>query len=112
MSSQHDLRPEGAPDVNDPFLLAVRYGDADTGELGLDDAIAKQGLNRETLEYVAEQRALRLILSQSGRENEIQHGAAPQLTITDKALLSGLVPLYMDALLAGWRAKAIVDAEG
>lgn len=110
--SQHDLRPEGAPDVNDPFLLALRYGDAEVGETSLAEAVARQGLDLKVLEYAAEQRAIRMIFQQSGREDELVHGTAPPMTPGDRALLGALVPLYMDALLAGWRARAIVEAEG
>lgn len=105
------IRPENAPDRSDPFLMAVRYGDADVQELGLDEAIAKVGLDRDVLEYVAEQRALRIVLGQSGRADEIVAGTAPELSDADHALIDGLVPMFIDALLAGWRAKAIVDAD-
>lgn len=109
--SQHDNRPEGAPDVNDPFLLAVRYGDADVGELGLDAAIEKQGLSREVLEYVGEQRAVRLVLAQAGKLEGAVHGQPADLSEMERHLVGAMTPLFMDALLAGWRARGIVDAE-
>jgi hypothetical protein len=104
-------RPPNSPDKDDPFLLAVRYNDADTEELGLAGAIEKHGLSRSTLEHTAQQRALRLVLAQGGRKDEIVGGAAVALSPTEEALIDGLVPLYMDALLAGWRARGITDAE-
>jgi hypothetical protein len=112
MSDRLDQRPEGAPGIDDPFLLALRYNDSDVEELGLDAAIEKHGLDLKTLEYAAEQRALRFVLTKEGRAEELYHGNAVPLSHSDEALIDALVPLYVDAILAGWRAKAIVDRQG
>jgi hypothetical protein len=105
-------RPTNAPSPENPLLLAARYNDAEAEEFELADLFGRHGLELSEVEYLAQQRALRVVLIQSGRIEEIQHQTEPtsvSLSDAERDLMEAMVPLYVDAIFIGWRAKAIED---
>lgn len=101
-----DRRPN-APDPSHPLLMAARYNDAECQDHGLEGTITKHGLDLDDLIYVAEQRALRLVLIHSGRFNEINPTKATAIVLNsaEQSEVERLIPLYLDAIFLGWRAK-------
>lgn len=110
MSNQVE-RPDDAPDKDHPLLVAARYNDAEAEDHGLREMVEKHGLDFHALEWTAEQRALRVVLLQNGQVMESGNECHTiELSDQQRALLDALVPLYLDAILIGWRAKTIDDA--
>lgn len=106
-------RPDNAPPADHPLLLAGRYLDAEAEDHELQDVVAKRGLSLEEIEYAAEQRAVRVVLMQNNRVNEISPTEPTPVTLNEKekTLLDALVPVYVDAMLLGWRARELAEAE-
>lgn len=102
-------RPADAPATNHPLLEASRYNDAEAEDHGLREAIEKHGLDFDAVEYTAKQRALRVVLIQGGRQDEITTTRPSHVTFSDAEmrLMEGLIPLYIDAIFLGWRAKEL-----
>lgn len=107
-------RPLNAPPIDHPLLVAARYNDAEVEEHGLEALTKKCELPLDDLRYIAEQRALRMVLVQRGRQNEIariKQATAVSLSIEEQATVEALTPLYLDAILLGWRARELHDAD-
>lgn len=105
-------RPADAPSPDNPLLLAARYNDAEAEEFELADLFGRHGLELSEVEYLAQQRALRVVLMQSGRMEEFRHqteATTVNLSDVERNLMEAMVPLYVDAIFIGWRAKAIED---
>lgn len=106
-------RPADAPDRDHPLLLAARYNDAEAEDHGLRRTVEKHGIDFETLQYVAEQRALRIVMLQNGQlpEGQSTECRTIELSTEQRGLLDALVPLYLDAILIGWRANEIAGKD-
>ena len=84
-------------------------------EIGVAGALARIGLNVEDVMHLAEQRALRAVMVESGRVAEMQaahaHGSQrPQgfsLSAAEKERQMFYMTIYVDAIALGWRAKEL-----
>lgn len=112
----------GLPDPDSPLIRAARENDALADSGGLEEALRVIGLDLQTLRHVAEQRALRLRLIQTGRIDEVQQQSPmiidgstrerlltqdpyyPRLSAEDNEAIAMLTSLYFDAIAIGWRA--------
>jgi hypothetical protein len=115
----------GLPDPDRPLLKAARENDAITDSRGFEGALREMDLDFEELKYVAEQRALRVRLLQTGRIDEVPRASAmtldgstrqrllnqdpyyPKLSAEDNEAIQMLTGLYIDAIALGWRARLI-----
>lgn len=98
------------PDVNDPLMLAARYNDADAEDHGTIQAVIERlGMDFDEVVYVAEQRALRLVLLRRGRLDELSRTEFQRLPMTEfeRAEVEALTTLYLDGIALGWRAQMI-----
>lgn len=111
----------GLPDPDSPLIRAARENDALVDSGGLEHALRVIGVNFQTLRHIAEQRALRLRLIQTGRISEVQQQSPatidgttrqrllnqdpyyPKLSAEDNEAITMLTSLYMDAIAIGWR---------
>ena len=110
--NNHVDRPDEAPDKDHPLLLAARYNDAEAEDHGVQGTVEKHGLDFDALNWVAEQRALRIVMLQNGELPESDNQCYTiEVTDQQRALMDALVPLYLDAILIGWRAKEITDTD-
>ena len=96
---------------------AASDNDSMAEEIGLEGAVARVGLNVEDVRQVAEQRALRAVMVESGRLPELQraHRQAsnrPQgfaLSRMERHKLAIYTAMYMDAITLGWRANDLAQ---
>lgn len=104
-------RPSGAPPTDHPLLIAARYNDAEAEDHELREVVEKHGLDYDYLEYTAKQRALRVVLAQSGRLGEISRTEPVSVGLSDaeRDTIDALIPLYIDAILLGWRASQVAS---
>lgn len=120
----------GLPDPNSPLLRAARENDALAESRGTEGACRDLGIDIDILNHIAEQRALRARLIQTGRIDEVRHAPSawsldgstrerlasgdpwyPKLTAEDHEAIALLTALYFDAIALGWRARQITDEE-
>lgn len=97
--------------------LAQAAGDNDSlaEEGGIHMALTRLDLDVEDVGYVAEQRALRAVMAESGRIPELQRAhrsgsARPQsfaLSAMEKRKLVLYAAMYMDGIAIGWRAHQL-----
>jgi hypothetical protein len=94
---------------------AARWNDAMTEEQGLPAACEHLGVDLDTLMHLAEQRAMRLHMIQTGRFAELQALArtnepkAVRLSRADRLAITTLMPAYLDGILIGHRAAQQED---
>lgn len=111
----------GLPDPDSPLIRAARENDALADSGGLEHALRVIGVDFRTLRHIAEQRALRLRLIETGRINEVQQQSPvvidgstrerllnqdpyyPKLSVEDNKAIARMTSLYMDAIAIGWR---------
>ena len=90
--------------TKDKLADAVRAIDnlADVG-VGFDEALRKRGFDPTAVTYVAQQRALRLVLIAQGRAPELEPVAMRQVTFSarERAMLVQFATAWIDGLLAG-----------
>lgn len=113
MNDETIERPAGAPDPSDPLLMAARYNDAEAEDHGIQGAVEKHGLDFESLRYIAEQRALRIVLLQNGEIERLRGTGYTRIELSaeQRTLVDGLTPLYLDAIFIGWRAREFANEE-
>ena len=91
---------------------AVRAIDniADMGT-SFDEALRARGFDPLAVHYVAEQRALRLVLVAQGRTAELEPMIARQIAFSarERAMLAQFMTAWIDGLLAG---AAVSNKEG
>lgn len=106
-------RPENALDADHPLLVAARYNDAETEDTSLSEALERHGLDLNEIEYAAEQRAVRIVLLQNGRVDEARSTESIEVHLNEQeqSLFHALVPLYIDAIFIGWRARSLSDGQ-
>lgn len=110
-------RPEDFPDTENPLIVAARYNDAESEEIGLEALVAKLGFDDlQALMHVCEQRALRVILLRRGGEAELRRVHGPDYTripLTDfeKHELAYLTTVYLDAICIGVRAAKLMEGD-
>lgn len=103
-------RPSFAPDPGHPLLEAARYNDAFCEEHGLLPMIERGGLVPDEVMYVAQQRALRVVLIESHRLEEtmnVTQATRIELTPEENAKLLNYIPIYLDAIMLGWKANQL-----
>lgn len=110
--ASHDIfRPKDAPHPDHPLLVAARELDNRSDECKTPDDYyeihADLGLDFKDVLYVARQRALRIVLINSGRTDAIdtmnQHGStAVKLSKAEDDLSDRLTVAMLDAFLIGW----------
>lgn len=105
-------RPPNAPAPDHSLLMAARYNDAETEDHTLSEALAHHELKIEEVEYVAEQRALRIVLMQrpGGFQFDPTQPVPVELSDAEQNMLDALVPLYIDGIFLGWRAREFEDS--
>lgn len=95
-----------------PLGIAARYNDAECEEHGLGIVIDKQGLELADVIYLAQQRALRALWIELGRDMAIFKSSVPvgmPLTSAERRRLVTLQAFIMDGILIGWRARGLSD---
>lgn len=105
-------------DENHPLAKAARLNDyeADAGKDPTKIA-ADLEIDTDALIYMAEQRALRVVLIQAGRIEEVQgaemEARAQQVSLSpsQQALMQMLTVMYIDAMVIGWRALRIQEGD-
>jgi hypothetical protein len=116
-------RPDTAPHKDDPLLLAARMNDADIEELreaedpraAFEAYCQRHGLVLSTVEYLAEQRAIRYALIRTGDEDVLKemnktNTATPFApSPMQREIMQFVQPVYMDAIVIGWRARKLAD---
>lgn len=111
----------GLPDPDSPLIRAARENDALADSGGIAEVMRATGLDLKTLQHIAEQRALRLRLIETGRINEVQQQSPvvidgstrerllnqdpyyPKLSDEDNRAIALMTSLYIDAIVIGWR---------
>jgi hypothetical protein len=104
--------------AHDSLQRLARAGadnDAIAEERGLEAAIGELELDAEDVKHVAEQRALRAVMVESGRAGELAiahaHGSNRaqgfSLSTAEKARLVFYTAVYMDGIALGLRAERI-----
>lgn len=120
MNTREEL---GLPDPNTPLIRAARENDALADSRGLEGACREIGIDFAILNHIAEQRALRARLVETGRIDEIRNPPSawsldgstrerlasgdpwyPNLSDEDHKAIAVLTMIYMDAITIGWRA--------
>lgn len=120
----------GLPDPNSPLIRAARENDALADNRGLEATCAEIGMDLAVLQHIAEQRALRARLLETGRINELRGPPSamtldgstrqrlvdqdpwyPKLSAEDHKAIALLTSVYSDAIAIGWRAHQI-EKEG
>lgn len=100
---------------NHPLTEAARYGDAQAEEQGIEAMIAQQGMDLDALTYVAEQRALRIVIMSTRGAAALKRMAGSgrfenvSLTQEEDAMLEIFKIAYLDGLFIGWSARAIAN---
>jgi hypothetical protein len=98
--------------ANHPLAVAARETNDELCEkLGLEGTCQKCGLKLPDLIYMAEQRALRALFAQYGRNLQLKHPTSFQLSESEERLFKALTTAYMDGLLIGWRGKEIYEQQ-
>lgn len=107
-------RPDDAPDPNNPLLVAARYNDAEAEETrNMEETCERLGLNANDMMYVAEQRAVRYALIQTGDAEKLRAMQGTNMaqtfrpTVQQQAIIDFVLPTYLDAIAIGWRARGI-----
>ena len=99
--------------------MAARYNDAESEdnmsadpEVGLRTTVENHDLDFDVLLYIAEQRAIRIRLIETGRLGEMSRTQAVALSFSreDRDRIHVYTSLYLDSIFLGWRAKEIADA--
>lgn len=96
-------------DRNHPLMEAARYNDAQAEEAGVKHAIEALGLTWDDVMYVAEQRALRIVLLQRG-DGSLEAAAGGQpftLDDNDRAAMRVVALASLDGIALGWNAARI-----
>lgn len=104
------IRPENAPDKNHPLLMAARYNDAESEERqgNLHEWGERHGIDMDVVIYLAGQRALTAVLRMRG-EKAPELGGPVSFTAEEHAVIEALTPIYVDAILIGWRAHELTE---
>lgn len=113
-------RADDAPDPNDPLLLAARANDSEIEELGegreaFEAYCKRHDLVLSTIEYLAEQRAMRYALTVTGDRDKLTEAhktnAATAVLATPEqvAIMEFAKPIYIDSILIGWRARKLSE---
>lgn len=91
--------------TKDQLSAACRAHDnaSDTGT-SFEEILQRRGVNAKDAAYVAEQRALRMILAMRGQDAPMQF-AAIRLTPDEEKLLMKLAAAWMDGLAVGLKVK-------
>lgn len=97
-----------SPMKEHPLAIAARYNDAECEEHGIEPAIARLELEIEDVFHIAEQRALRLLWIELGRDMAIFKNPYPialgPFTTDERKRLVILQSAILDGILIGWRA--------
>lgn len=106
-------RPPNAPDPGHPLLVASRYLDAEAEDHDLQVVVEKHGCEFDALTYVAEQRALRIRLMETGRMGEINRVTPVRVSLDDddRKAITFYKAIYIDSLMIGWRACQLTEEE-
>lgn len=102
-----------SPMKDHPLGLAARYNDSDAEEHGFVETVTKQGLELSDVLYLAEQRAIRVVMLQEGRFEEFQRAYATNqpativLSVEERLTVELLKVVYIDGILIGWRGRDI-----
>ena len=90
--------------TKDKLADAVRAIDnlADVG-VGFEDALRKRGFDPAAVTYVAEQRALRMVLIAQGRSPELEPMTARGISFSarERQMIAQFATAWIDGLLAG-----------
>lgn len=105
-------------DENHPLAKAARLNDyeADAGKDAIKIA-ADLEIDTDALVYMAEQRALRVVLIQSGRLAEVQDAEMEaraqeiKLNVAEQAMMQMLTVMCLDGLVIGWRALRLQEGD-
>lgn len=96
--------------MTDYTLAQAAYDNDDIADRdGYQAAISDLALSEDDLQYVAQQRALRAVLVQSGRADELReiHAlgelATVDLSTDEQERLKALIPVYLDGICIGVR---------
>lgn len=98
---------------NHPLTEAARYGDAQCEERGIEATVAEHGLDLDAIMYVAEQRALRIVVMLSRGHEALTAMASSgkfetiRLTPSEDDMLEQFKVAYLDGLFIGWLARKI-----
>jgi hypothetical protein len=98
------IRPEMA---DHPLAQAAREVNDYAEKHGLEETCEHYGFKVDDVRYIAEQRALRAIYAFKGVNLNMKKPAIIGLTRSEILTHIQLTAAYMDALVIGWRAKAI-----
>lgn len=92
---------------------ASRYADALAGEGGLEHAAELASVEISELVYVAEQRALRALLVQTGRlgEVDVRNLSAVALSPQERRWLRLATVVALDGLFIGWLAHKLATTK-
>ena len=96
-------------DRNHPLMEAARYNDAQAQEGGVKHALERLGLTWDDAMYVAEQRALRVVLMQRG-DGSLEAAVSGQpfrLEHSDEAAMRFIALASLDGIALGWNAARI-----
>lgn len=121
MANEHSVdRDPSHPDINDPWLVAARTIDAESEQIGIEKVMEKHGASLETITFVAEQRALRAVISGTRRGKAVSDMSkaaergepvatqtAIELSPQERAMVEMLSAVYVEALFLGYRAAQI-----
>lgn len=95
-----------------PLGIAARYNDADVEEHSFAETIGRQGLTLEDVMHIAEQRAIRALYVELGRDMSIFKQREPQrmqFTGEERDRLIILQAAVIDGILIGWRGRSLKD---
>ena len=104
-----------SPMRNHPFGEAARYGDAKTEEIGLVAYLSEIGIQMSDLDYLAQQRAIRVAAVMSQRKEmrallgETKPMPIPELTPSERISFRAAHLAYLDAVSIGWKAREIAE---
>ena len=97
---------------NEPLMVAARYNDAISEETSLQGAVENAGLDFDKLHYVAEQRAIRVLLMEQGLDPTLLSRSVPtpmMFTGEERKRLVLYTAAYMDGLMIGWVGRGLQD---
>jgi hypothetical protein len=100
--------------ANHPLMEAARYNDARAEERGIEATLDDIGVNIETLDLVADQRALRLLILMSHGESALKQMESSGVTKmilspSESAMVEWLKIACLDGVLIGWEGKRLND---
>lgn len=98
-------------DVNHPLTVAAREVNSQTAKNGLPATLEeiRIGTGFGQLSYLAEQRALRVLLAMRGIN--LDNASAIILSEYEKSILPALTIACLDGMVIGWRGHTISESQ-